>query len=467
MTLDVNRVSFKGNEEQKSTGSNPILPAVLLGGAAGGGSYYGLTTPPTEDTFVKRVKDGTLNTDKLDDAQKKQVETLKAELDKTPAATTTDATTPAPVSGEDSALTKANAEATEAARKLRHQQEIANLELEQTKKMQETFDKTLTQATQKPLEIEKGETVKKLTAEKAKIQKGITHNQGVINNPLASKEVKGLAEKELKELQTKLELIDEKILPDAELDKKRTTSLVEATKAEKTKLLEEQKTAKTAFNEATTAKTNAEKALAKLKAELTKEADATKQAELTTKVAAAEKEVAQATESFAEASHKNNLITKKVNGATSVIEGLEKKTLETKLEAQKLVASLDDKGKAIGTAFTEVAEDGKLNRALNSAIEKVDSLSHNSAEATAKATRLAEARNKLLGITENAKATVTSVVEQLPERVKTLVTEAFEKVKGSLKSERAPGKAALIGAGVALATYIGFKMFGGSDKGEA
>lgn len=460
MTLDVSKVSFKGNEEQRSNGSNPILPSVLLGGAAGGGSYYGLTTPPTEDTFVKRIKDGTLKTDDLNDAQKTKVADLKAELDKTPATTTTDATTPAPVAGENKALTDAQNEATEAARKLRHQQEIANLELEQTKKMQQVYQASEDVITPTKTTVPK----KQLTAKKIELEELRTILEKKAKNPnLDQADISN----KLKKVNADIREINSQIFTPDELSKANVEDLKKTATEDAKKLLEEQKTANTALGEATTAKTKADTALKKLQAELKRETDTAKQTELTTKIATAEKEVAQATESLAETTHKHKLITRKVKVANSIVEGLQNNTLGSKLTTQKAVASLDDNAKAIGTAFTEVAEDGKLNKALNSALEKVDSLSHNSTEAAAKATRLAEARNKILGITDNAKSTVASVVEQLPDNIKKIVTETFENVKGSLKNERAPGKAALIGAGVAIATYIGFKMFGGSDKGEA
>ncbi len=467
MAVDINnrigyqQPSFRGEESQKG-GSNPFLPALGTGVLAGGGAYYGLTTPHTEDTFVKRVQDGSLNTKGLTDAQKTQVETLKSELNKTPAATETVASTA--VTNTDELVTL-ETNAKKAARKFNQAKEIADLQLEQTNKMQEIYDKTLTQVTQKPLAS--GETVETLTAEQTKINKGMAHQATIIADDSASPSVKTAAEEELKKLKAELESIEEKILPDSDLAKKHKEGLIAEAKSDQTKLVDEQKKLATALDEAKATGIKAKEALTKLQDELAKETDAAKKMELQTKVASAKQEFTKATEVAEEISHKHSLAGIQVKNANDIVDGLGDGSLKTKLTVQKLVANVDEKNVKIGTAFANVADESALGKAFNKAVEEYHSATNTSAEAVAKKAGLMDLRNKFLGVTENAKTTTASVVENLPARVKALVTETFNAVKENLPKEKSAGKAGLIALGAAVVTYIGLKMFGGSDKGEA
>ncbi len=66
-----------------------------------------------------------------------------------------------------------------------------------------------------------------------------------------------------------------------------------------------------------------------------------------------------------------------------------------------------------------------------------------------------------------AKTVAQSLLESLPEGLKTKVTTVFGELKDTLPKVKNSGKAGLIGLGAALAAYVGLKLAGGSDKGEA
>jgi len=70
--------------EEKKSGGSPLMPPFLTGVVAGVGALYGLTTPPTEDTFVQSIKDGALKTDKFSDAQKASIAEIKTGIDDIP-----------------------------------------------------------------------------------------------------------------------------------------------------------------------------------------------------------------------------------------------------------------------------------------------------------------------------------------------------------------------------------------------
>ena len=100
--------------------------------------------------------------------------------------------------------------------------------------------------------------------------------------------------------------------------------------------------------------------------------------------------------------------------------------------------------------------------AIKTELDAIPTLASEGAESVVK-----EGAEAATEATAKAETVAKSVLESLSEKAKTLVTETFEAVKEDLPKIKNAKKAGLIGAGVALATYIGLKMFGGSDKGEA
>jgi len=459
--------SFRG-EESSNGGSNPFLPALGAGVLAGGGAYYGLPTPPTQDAFVKSVQDGTPIAYKtpltpeqqelIDKAKKAGTSTV---ADPTVSKGTSVATSEKQLANEVKKLFGGRTEVTQTTilghlpvklyeRDLR----IAEKELNN---LQKNFDAATVKHESLMADIEAAEEslskdaqasirndeidekgAKVFESEKTRADKDLKSAQSAASN--AQKEATNAEAEAVKaEKAAKATPEDVKLQRDAASKRKLADKKQEIYKNKTEIVTQKQTYVKLKEVEAKTARAKANALKAEGDAAIARDLAGKHPTDTAKKAAAAAAEgQAKTARTAAQQAIKEEVAYKR--GHLTTLKTLSKKAKTALETAEK---KLNEHTFKIGTKRT------KLNLAKQ-AIEGKTNITKEVFET--------ELKNGVAKIEATAGTT---------SRATELFNQAFKAVEGQLEKVKNPGKATLIGAGVALLTYFGMKMFGGSDKGEA
>jgi len=466
MAVDINKIgyqqpSFRGEESQKS-GSNPFLPALGVGALAGGGAYYGLPSPPTQDAFVKSVQDGTpiAYTKPLTKEQQELIDKAK----KAGASTATTEVAEKATKGKVKAPSEKQVEkqldelfgkvkegkdAPELAYKryLHENHKVSTLsdleaKIKEAKKDVDAQKKAkakltpnfATQVSQSEQNLAKAQKMETKFQEYIDAKKEATKARAGIDKDLADGiKVSNKEEQRVAELEKKVGKLDEKL--------SKATEKLGITKKQFDDYLE------------------------------------SKKAKITSKVTSAESEINKAVKKAEDAVYNKALKAAKKTGGT-----VDEAAVKAASKAEATAA-----GEAVRTAkIAEIAEEQAAKYSKKFYTKHAETLQETHDKIVKELAKKEGAIARMeadLGLAKAAKESGTKITrasakEVLMKEAKTvteavgskatgLFEQAFKAVEGQLEKVKNPGKAGLIGLGVALAAYLGLKLAGGSDKGEA
>lgn len=488
--MSVNQVNgfnqnFRGERKERSNGTSPLIPALLVGGATTAGlKYIGPKQNMTLDQFIKADKS------KLDltDEEKALVNKMPADEIKAPEAaaegkaaetTTTAAATSETATSDE--LEKLNTKHADNIHEYKKAKITADSDAKLTEKIDDIYNKVVSYEGEEKKPLGPKENKGMLLTKKQGLEDEVKkHKADLKNDPLLNDAGKKALKETIAKKEAIIEDIDSKTMDPEGFKQKYSKKLADQID-EDLKAIEENISLKsTAVTNANDELTKATKAHEKAKEDHTKAKDAGKPEaelkELKAKEVAAEKEVAKKTKALAEANHAKTTAEAEKTFFTNVKGALDSKKLP---KSEDRIANIREMFKQ---QIEKATVDGKGGTSIstkvtaeNNAKVSFKDLKEANADLPKAAALNAEFQASLGEEVKATSTTATKVEAGVKESGEALKKEisaegkaAFETLSkaGKLKTNMSWGKAGLWGGAVALGTLIIAAVAGGK-KDEA